>query len=91
MLGELGSGKRLPDQFQFNFSKSCVDLFGVISNKVLLTSTGRHLRPMEIVYIVLGISWTPVTSNCKEGYLCCSVFNVTVTKARLIWEENHLN
>lgn len=45
-----------------------------VNNRVLL-STSKTYLPKPIVYVVVGISWTPLTSNLR-GDLSCQLLGV---------------
>ena len=34
-------------------------VYEVFSNRILVSSAGRHPREMGVVHIVVGVSWTP--------------------------------
>lgn len=46
------------------------EVFGVFSNRNLLSTSGRQPRAVAVACIVLAASWTTVTNNSKEGFSC---------------------
>lgn len=45
-------------------------VYGIISNKILFSTSGRKPREISITYIVWGVSQTPVDNNLKRGVPC---------------------
>lgn len=52
------------------FPSPVYKVYGIFSNKILFSTSGRKPRAISIAYIVWGVSQTPVDHNLKGGIPC---------------------
>lgn len=80
-------GRRLPGQLQLDSSKSYVHNVWYLQQQGLYFNSGRQPLTMAIAWIVVGISWIPLTNNLN-GYFPCLVlgflFRLSVATGRSI-------
>ena len=44
------------------------EVYSTVNSRHILSIFGGQPRPMTVVYVILGVSWTPLTNNLKECF-----------------------